>query len=125
MPISKSVVLTQYPIFCCLVSFRYLLLFQYRRKLCHHGKFCAVASIADAPDKAVDEYLARAAAGEVQAVTAMIQINVEPETRAIAVRIVHFRQCSEGTMVGVAGEDVHDLHKLWRIRQIDFLCLCE
>ena len=59
--------------------------FLYRRKLCHHGKLCVVAPIADAPSKTVDEDLARAAAGEIRAVIAVIQINLEPETCVIAV----------------------------------------
>ena len=51
----------------------------------YHGKLCAVAPIADAPGKTVDEDLARAAAGEIRAVIAVIQINLEPETCVIAV----------------------------------------
>ena len=76
----------------------FLLLAQYGRKLCHHGQRCTVAPIANAPYP-VDEDLAGTAAGEVHAVIAMIQINVEPKTCVIALYIVRARQRPEGTVV--------------------------
>lgn len=98
------------------------LLFKYIRKLLHHGKRRMIAPIADTPGKTIDEDLSCAAAVEINAVVVMIQINVKPITCVIAFRPICTCQRPERTVVGVAGENVHDLCKLWRISRISFLC---
>ena len=95
----------------------------YRCKLIHHGQRCAVAPIADAPDS-VDEDFACAAAGEIHAAVAMIQINVKPETCVIAFHPMCSGQRPERAVIGIAGENVHDLRKRRRVSRISFLCGC-
>ena len=84
----------------------FLLFPQYRREFRHHGKRRTVAPIAHTPDKTVDRDLAGAAADEIHAVIAMIQINVDPITSMIAFHIVRACQRPEGTMAGVARKGI-------------------